>query len=61
METIIEKLKKRLSEEEAKSLNNVRVWRQTGPKDAELMATGEVVAFALAKDIIEELERETES
>lgn len=59
METIIEKLKKRISEEEAKSLSNVKAWRKTGPRDAELNATGEVVAFAIVQNIIEELEKES--
>lgn len=58
MNNIIEKLKLRISEEESKSLNNIKEWRKCGSRDAELNSTGEVVAFSIVKDIIEELERE---
>lgn len=58
MDSIIEKLKVRLAEEEAKSLNNIKEWRKCGARDAELNSIGEVVAFSIVKNIIEEMERE---
>jgi len=57
MENFIEKLKQRIEEEETKSLNNVKAWRECGAKEAELNSIGEVVAFGLVKDIIDELVR----
>lgn len=58
METIIEKLKQRLAAEEAKSLENVKEYRELGERDAEFASSGEVLAFSIVKDIIEELEQE---
>lgn len=54
----IEKLRQRITEEEAISLKSVKEYQRVGAKDAELNCSGEVVAFSIVKDIIEELETE---
>lgn len=56
MSIFVDKLKERLEQEESKSLTNIKAWRDCGAREAELNSVGEVVAFSLVKDIMEELD-----
>lgn len=58
MEDFIEKLNKKIDEQESLSLKNVRQWRKIKMKDAELTSIGEVIAFGIVKEIIKKISKE---
>ena len=58
MEDFIEKLKQKIDEQESLSLKLVQQWRDIKAREAELISSGEVIAFGVVKNIIEEISKE---